>query len=66
MKEQRITIEIGEDGLLSADAEGFSGDLCLQDLEKILDGLGAEQAVVRKGGGGGKRAAAMVTMGKKT
>lgn len=39
MKEQRITIEIGHDGRITADAEGFSGDACLRDLERLLEGL---------------------------
>jgi hypothetical protein len=39
MKEQRITIEISADGKMSADAEGFSGDACLKELEKLLEGL---------------------------
>lgn len=43
MKEQRITIEIGEDGSLTADAEGFSGDVCVKDLEKLLAGLASVQ-----------------------
>lgn len=40
MKEKRITIEIDAQGSLTADAEGFSGDACLRDLDKLLDGLG--------------------------
>lgn len=39
MKEQRITIEIGSDGKIAADAEGFSGDACLGELERLLEGL---------------------------
>lgn len=38
MKEQRITIEIDAEGRLSADAEGFEGDTCLRELEKLLAG----------------------------
>jgi hypothetical protein len=38
MKEQRITIEIDAEGRLSADAEGFERDLCLKELEKLLEG----------------------------
>lgn len=41
MKEQRITIEIDEEGRIAADAEGFSGDLCLKDLDRLLEGLSA-------------------------
>jgi Protein of unknown function (DUF2997) len=39
VKEHRITIEINRDGKITADAEGFSGDACLHDLERLLDGL---------------------------
>lgn len=39
MKEQKITIEIDREGRISADAEGFSGDACLRDLEKLLEDL---------------------------
>lgn len=48
MKELRIEIEIDRDGRISADAEGFSGDACLRDLEKLLDGLAEWQEVERK------------------
>jgi hypothetical protein len=39
MKEQRITVEIDRDGKITADAEGFTGDACLRDLERLLEGL---------------------------
>lgn len=39
MKEQRITIDIDHDGRITADAEGFPGDACLRDLERLLEGL---------------------------
>ena len=47
MKEQKINIEIDSEGSLKADAEGFSGDTCLKDLERLLDGLatGFEEVV---------------------
>lgn len=46
MKEQRIIIEIAADGRLTADAEGFSGDACLKDLERLLEGLASGVAGV--------------------
>lgn len=46
MKEQRIIVEIAPDGRITADAEGFSGDACLKDLERLLDGLATCTAVV--------------------
>lgn len=39
MREQRITVEIDREGRITADAEGFTGDACLRDLERILEGL---------------------------
>ncbi|MCX4242517.1 DUF2997 domain-containing protein [Paraliomyxa miuraensis] len=48
MKEQHITIEIDRDGRITADAEGFSGDACLRDLDRLLEGLGAGVATVER------------------
>ncbi len=48
MKEQRITIEISQDGKITADAEGFSGDACLKDLERLLEGLAPGTASVNR------------------
>lgn len=39
MKEEKIVIEIDPEGNISADAQGFSGDACITDLEKLLDRL---------------------------
>lgn len=39
MKEQKIVVEIDHEGRITADAEGFSGDACLKELERLLDGL---------------------------
>lgn len=39
MKEQRIIISIDQVGRITADADGFTGDTCLRDLERILEGL---------------------------
>jgi hypothetical protein len=48
MKEKRITIEIDANGKMTADAEGFSGDACLRDLDKLLDGLTAGAATIER------------------
>jgi len=56
MKEQRIVVEIGSDGRITADAEGFSGDACLRDLERLLEGLSpGAVAVERKPDAGTRR-----------
>lgn len=50
MKEQKIVVEIDRNGRITADAEGFTGDACLKDLEKLLEGLGSlSESTTRKG-----------------
>jgi len=48
MKEQRIVVDIDRDGGLSAEAHGFSGDACLAELEKLLEGLSPGIATVER------------------
>ena len=48
MKEQRITIEIDHDGHITADADGFNGEACLKDLERLLEGLAPGKATVER------------------
>jgi len=49
MREQRVEIEIDENGRIKADAHGFLGDACIKDLEKLLaDCGGAWLQVERK------------------
>ncbi|TNE90342.1 MAG: DUF2997 domain-containing protein [Deltaproteobacteria bacterium] len=64
MKEQRITIEIDEEGRITADAHGFTGDTCLRDLERLLDGLSPGTAAVdRKPDAGTSRTTTVRTQG---
>lgn len=67
MKEQRITIDIDADGRISADAEGFTGDACLRDLERLLEGLSAGTATIeRKPDAGAKTTTtSTISVGKK-
>ncbi len=68
MKEQRIVVEIDGEGRITADAEGFSGDACLRDLERLLEGLSPGTATVeRKPDTGAARVtqARTQTLGKK-
>jgi hypothetical protein len=37
MEEYEITIVIDEDGRLEADAEGFEGEKCLEELDELLE-----------------------------
>lgn len=69
MKEQRIIIEIDQEGRITADAGGFSGDACLRDLELLLEGLAPGTATVnRKPDAGAARIATTRTqmLGKKS
>jgi hypothetical protein len=52
MNELRIIVEIDDEGRITADAEGFSGDACLTDLHELLDGLAPPESVRPKPGGG--------------
>ncbi len=48
MKEQRITIEIDGDGRITADADGFAGETCLRELERLLEGLAPGPSTVER------------------
>lgn len=48
MKEQRIVIEIDAEGRLTADAGGFTGDACLAELGKLLEGLPTGTSEIRR------------------
>ena len=48
MKEQKITVEIDREGRITADAEGFSGDACLKELDRLLEGLSAGKATTAR------------------
>lgn len=37
--EQRIEIEIDENGVISAKTEGFKGEACIEELQKLLEGV---------------------------
>lgn len=64
MKEQRITIEIDHEGRIIADAEGFTGDACIKDLERLLEGLAPGMATVdRKPDAGAARLTTARTQG---
>lgn len=68
MKEQRITVEIDREGRIVADAEGFSGDACLRELERLLEGVSPGAATIeRKPDAGAGRVATTRTqpVGKK-
>lgn len=47
MSDQKITIKIDEDGKISAQTEGFKGELCLKELESLLQGI-ADISEVKK------------------
>ncbi len=37
MKEEKIIIKIDKDGKIEADAEDFSGSICVTEMQKILE-----------------------------
>ena len=64
MKETRITVSISSEGTITADAEGFTGDACLKDLERLLEGLAPGTATVdRKPDAGTARVTTTRTQG---
>jgi len=46
VKEQTIRVEIDPTGRITADADGFTGDTCLRDLERLLRDLSPGTASV--------------------
>jgi hypothetical protein len=45
MAEQIITIEIDENGKIKAETEGIKGEMCLDELQKLLEDFGELQSV---------------------
>lgn len=54
MKEQKLVIKISSEGNITADTEGFSGDTCLKELDKLLAGLAPGNASVDRKPDAGK------------
>ena len=48
MKEQRIVIAIDPDGNITADADGFKGDVCLAEVGRLLRGLSPGSRTVER------------------
>ncbi|MDR1318719.1 MAG: DUF2997 domain-containing protein [Treponema sp.] len=48
MAEQRIEITIDQDGKIEASSEGFKGETCLAELEKLLGEFGHAASVSKK------------------
>ncbi len=45
MAEQRITITIDENGKINASTDGIKGEMCLTELQELLDDLENLQSV---------------------
>ncbi len=43
MQEYKIEIEIDEEGNIKAETKGMSGDVCVSELDNILDGLAGDK-----------------------
>lgn len=48
MKEYKIEIEIDEDGNIRAETKGMEGEICIEELDQILDGLTGERKEKKK------------------
>jgi hypothetical protein len=48
MKKHTITVEIDAAGVLSVDAEGFSGDACVRDVQRLLEELATRPHEVQR------------------
>lgn len=47
MAEVIITIEIDENGKIKAETQGIKGELCLEELQKLLEGAGEVVSVTK-------------------
>ena len=47
MAEQRIVITIDENGKINASTEGIKGDICLDQLQKLLGNLEELQSITK-------------------
>ncbi len=45
MAEEKIILQIDSEGKISAQTQGFKGEICLKELEKLLDGIAEIQDV---------------------
>lgn len=48
MKEQKIEITINEDGSIFVDADGFTGDSCVKEIETLLGDLSTTKEINKK------------------
>ena len=47
MAEQRIVITIDESGKINASTEGIKGEMCLDELQKLLEDIADLQSVIK-------------------
>ncbi len=48
MREEKILITIDRYGKITADAEGFQGEVCMKDLEVLLKDIAPVQQIDKK------------------
>lgn len=48
MKEYKIEIEIDEEGNIRAETKGMEGEICVEELDEILQGLDGERKEKKK------------------
>ncbi len=48
MEEEKIIIEIDEEGRITADLEGFTGEVCEVEIKALLEGLAEINRIDKK------------------
>ncbi len=48
VEERVIVVDIDEEARITADTQGFSGDTCLGELERLLRDVGYDVAVIER------------------
>ena len=48
MTEQKISITIYENGKIIADTEGFKGQICVSEIEELLEGIAQVEKIDKK------------------
>lgn len=48
MKERKIEVKINEDGSLEIDADGFTGDACIKEIEDMIGDISMTKEIEKK------------------
>ena len=47
-EEEKIIIDIDENGKISADLDGFKGEACIEEISELLEGLAEINSIEKK------------------